>query len=358
MLGRISRALALVVVLGASCGAGAAHAVPAPNVFFGLDYRPAQPAPQPEVAALGIGVTRQVFDWGGIEAAPGRYRFSYYDDYVLTMARQGITVLPVLLGTPRYRSSAPRRHARRGFWPPRHPRDLGAFAALLVRRYGPDGVLWREHPEVAPVPVRAWQVWNEPNLPVYWPSGPSPRGYTRLLEAVGRAIHRADPGATVVSAGIPQSRLGMPLLAFVRGMYRAGARGSFDQLGVSAYGRSAGSILWRLGTVRAVMNARHDRRTGIWVTEFGWATDGPRTPFTSTAGGQAKLIGSLLRGAARRRAALGLHGLIYYTWADQRPSSPGADFWGLHTGLVDADGVPKPGYFAFRDSAHGLEAPG
>src|ERR1043165_1049023 len=87
MLGRISRALVLAVALGAGCGAGAANAAPAPNVFFGLDYRPAQPAPQPEVSALGIGVTRQVFDWGGIEAAPGRYRFSYYDDYVLTMAR-------------------------------------------------------------------------------------------------------------------------------------------------------------------------------------------------------------------------------------------------------------------------------
>ena len=32
------------------------------------------------------------------------------------------------------------------------------------------------------------------------------------------------------------------------------------------------------------------------------------------------------------------------------------DYWGLHTGLLDVAGNPKPGYFAFRDTAQRIAA--
>jgi hypothetical protein len=53
---------------------------------------------------------------------------------------------------------------------------------------------------------------------------------------------------------------------------------------------------------------------------------------------------------------LGLRGVVYYTWRDQDPATATRDYWGLHTGLLDAAGNPKPGYYAFRDTAQRIVA--
>ena len=62
----------------------------------------------------------------------------------------------------------------RGTYPPRRYTDLGEFA-LLARRYGPGGSFWDRHPRLPRLPVRAWQVWNEPNLPVFGRRDPTRR---------------------------------------------------------------------------------------------------------------------------------------------------------------------------------------
>src|SRR5205823_5737529 len=110
-------------------------------------------------------------------------------------------------------------------------------AVALVRRYGPGGSLWRENPAVRAHPIIAWQVWNEPNLPVYWQMHPDAAQYTELLKVVGTAIHRADPRAQVVTAGLPQSKLGVSFETYLKAMYRAGAQGAFDVLAINAYSR-------------------------------------------------------------------------------------------------------------------------
>ena len=117
-------------------------------------------------AQSGVSTLRQVFHWSSIERRPGRYSLADYDEYVAAVARRGIRVLPVLISPPSFRAARPRRGARAvDACPPRRLGDFRTFAAELVRRYGPDGSLWRERPQLRKVPIRAWQVWNEPNLP-------------------------------------------------------------------------------------------------------------------------------------------------------------------------------------------------
>jgi len=346
--GRRQLALVLVLAIAAAVlAAPRAHAA-MPRDFFGVDYRSAEPTAAGPLGELRVGVVRQVFDWAGIEPAPGDYRFEYYDRFVAAMARARIRSLPVLFETPPFRSSAPATGARRGFYPPRDYADLARFALVLVRRYGSRGSFWAAHPELPRVPVRAWQVWNEPNLPVYWPSGPDPRAYVRMLRVVSRAIHAADRHALVLTAGVPESKLGIRLRPFLRGMYRAGGRGAFDALAINAYASSARNLLGGLRDIRALMNHFGDRRRRMWVTEFGWATGGPPTAFSATLGDQAARISAALTGMVRSRRALGLRGIVYYQWRDASTAGQ-RDFWGLHTGLLDADGNLKPGYFAFRD---------
>src|SRR5688572_18437790 len=168
---------------------------------------------------LRIGVIRQTFRWAEVEREPGRFDFARYDPLMEAAAARGIRVLPVLFDPPSFRSSRPARGARRGTYPPRRPADMGAFAAAAVRRYGPRGTFWRDRPELREVPIRDWQVWNEPSLPVYWPDGPDAAAYTRLLRATAEAIRRSDPQARIVSAGLSQTRAGIPFERFVREMY-------------------------------------------------------------------------------------------------------------------------------------------
>src|SRR4051812_23773879 len=172
-------------------------------------------------AAAGVATLRQTFDWARIERQPGRYDFRVYDRLAVDAAARGITLLPLLFNPPRFYSSRPRRHARRGVYPPRRFSDMGRFAAALARRYGPGGTLWAQHPSLAGRAVKAWQIWNEPNLRVYWASGVSPRAYVRLLRVVGGAIKSVDPQAEIVTSGLPNSNLAgsMPFTPFVKRMY-------------------------------------------------------------------------------------------------------------------------------------------
>ena len=47
-----------------------------------------------------------------------------------------------------------------------------------------------------------FEVWNEPNYPLYWGGPPEPNDYAKMLKTVGGAIHQDAPGTTVVSAGL------------------------------------------------------------------------------------------------------------------------------------------------------------
>ena len=84
---------------------------------------------------------------------------------------------------------------------------MGRFARKLVRRYGPRGSLWRQNPGVKKVPIRSWQIWNEPNLRVYWCGRPRARAYVQMLRVVGKSIHRVHKRAEIVTAGLPPSEL-------------------------------------------------------------------------------------------------------------------------------------------------------
>jgi Beta-galactosidase len=295
----------------------------------------------------GVGLIRQTFHWDRIETAPGQYDFAEYDAYMTDLARAGMQVLPILFTPPEFRAP---RGPNRGTYPPERPADMAAFARRLALRYGPEGEFWRANPELQARPIRAWQVWNEPNLPVYWPAGPDPAAYTELLSVVSEAIHRADPDAAVVSAGLSESTQGIPFREYVEGMFEAGAGEALDVFALHAFARdSAGSVA--AAELTAGLLDELGSSPSIWVTEVGWASGGPRSPFTVGERGQAERVRETLEAFGRRREELGLYGVIYYNWRDAPPYEGGQDFFGLHTGLLDIDGKPKPALDAYRAAA-------
>lgn len=356
------RAVLASIVLAMLAAAPGASALP--HSFVGLygddafygdpSYRAEQFADQ---ARLGVGIVRQPFEWWRVERSPGRYDFSDYDDFVADAAAAGISVMPVMIGPPEFHSSRPPDSRSRAMFPPKSNRAYAAFAGALVRRYGPKGTFWRNHPSVPFLPIHSWQVWNEPNIPNFWRSGVNATEYVALLKAAAAAIRRADPGAEVVAAGLPNSGLGVPFLEYLERMYKAGARGAFDTLALHPYSRDVQGLLTLAEGARATMTRWKDR-SRLWITEFGWSTGGDASAFRVSERGQSDRIAAALSGLIAERRALRLRGFVLFKWKDSiAPAQMGGDPWPLHTGLLDAYGAPKRGFWVFGRAVRALRTP-
>ncbi|MFL5896212.1 MAG: hypothetical protein ACJ76Z_14015 [Thermoleophilaceae bacterium] len=357
---RIACLLAAALIAGAGCGGHgqAPHprkAAPPPteapaagasdfigvysdDVFFGDDaYKRATLTRE---RRAGIGLIRQPFAWDQFAKSPAPF-----DAFVGAAARAGIHVLPEILGP---RPGAPK--ATGGMAPPTDLSAYAAYATALVRRYGPDGSFWRAHPDIPRVPIRSWQIWNEPNIRAFWASGPDPAAYAQLLETASAAIRKADPNAEVVAAGLPTSRLGAAAADFLEGIYRAGAKGSFDTAAVHAYAPAPAEVVARTRALHDVI-ARNGDDARLWVTEFGWGTGGDPGPLTVDPQQQAGYIADTIRRLKADRDALRLRGLIVFQWRDPKPFPGRRALWPYYAGLLDADGNPKPSLAAFERAA-------
>ncbi len=291
----------------------------------------------------GVTAHRVVFDWSTIGKERGRPDWSGYDSVMTAAAAARVDVLPVLLGCAPHvcqrRLAPPVTTTRRRAW--------AQFAATVARRYGRGGSFWTAHPELAARPLRAYQLWNEPNLIAFWDGRPDAREYLRLAAASGAAIKAVDANATIVLAGLAESRRGVPVTAYLAQLYALpGARSAFDVAAVHPYARTSAAAIDGVRRFRAVMNARGDRRTPIWVTEVGWATGGPQSPFRVGRTRQASLVGALLRALRGRPAGDRVHAVYLFSLQDRRLRADEADWFAPHTGLFDVAGRPKPSWRA------------
>jgi hypothetical protein len=133
-------------------------------------------------------------------------------------------------------------------------------------------------------------------------------------------------------------------------MFEAGGGDALDVFALHAFARDAAGSVGAAETGRQLLSELGSD-VPIWITEVGWASGGPASPFTSGPEGQAERIRTALRAFARRREELGLHGVIYFNWRDAPAYEGGQDFFGLHTGLLDIDGDPKRALDAYRSVA-------
>lgn len=312
------------------------------------------------MSAIGVGTIRQSFLWSEIERTPGQFDFTKYDQLVGKASSHGIKFLGVIFGPPSFRQkTAAPKFRNKVTCPPISNKAFGDFAARLAQRYGSKGTFWKENPQLKKSAITSWQIWNEPNIRPYWCGKPNARQYVKLLKAADKALNKADRKSETVTAGLPQSKQGISLLKYIKQMYRAGARSAFDTLAIHNYSRTVPEFNKRLRDVRKLMNRSRDRRAKIWVTEVSWSDVGPGSPFRVGKAGQAKRITGALKFVGKERKRLRLRGAIYVFWRDMPPytrfdGSPGKDFWGLHTGLLNMDGSFKKAYFAFKKAVSRL----
>jgi Glycosyl hydrolase catalytic core len=349
----MARILTLALALLVAAAAPADAAIPRDWLGVTADGPLIESADQhagewPLIAASGATSVRTAFYWqAGQPLGPETVDFTVYDAPVLAAARHGLGVLPVVFSTPVWA----RRRADDTASPPRDPADYAAFMTALVRRYGPRGSLWAEHPEVAARPVRAWQLWNEPNLPGYWSRQPFAKGYVKLLKSARAALRAADPRALAILAGLPN---GWDAL---RRIYQAGGRRYFDAAAVHPYTARADRVHRYVLAVRRVMRRFGDRRKPVWVTEISWPAaqgriDDPIGIATDDRGQARRLrIGLTALAAARRR--LRVRRVYWYTWLSAESSASVFAWSGLRR-LHDGAVISTPALHAFRATARRL----
>ncbi len=313
------------------------------------------------IAGAHVGLLRQKFDWDFLthNAGPDGINWTFIDRFMAATSQLGITVMPVLFDPPAAMTTAPPGGGMRGNYPPRDLGAIGDFGAKLAARYGTYGSFWAQNPNLPRHPITAWQIWNEPNIPVYWQPAPNPAAYVQMLKLASQKIKAVDPNAEIVTAGIPDTHIGgsIPLTNFVKRMYKAGAAGSFDTLAINGYAPTGKDVLTLVKRMRSLMNRLGGAREALRVTEFGWANWGPeakRGRFTVGAKKQALYTSQAIKELWKARFRLNLRGIVYYAWRDQSVYSGGKDFWGLHTGLLTLNGQAKPALSSFQHTVASL----
>jgi hypothetical protein len=145
----------------------------------------------------------------------------------------------------------------------------------------------------------------------------------------------------------------IPAVQYLRQLYGVpGVRGSFDAVAVHPY---AGSLDGVDEQVKAVLKTikRAGDDAGIWVTELGWASGGPRdNGLVKTPKGQARLLTSSITTLIAKRVAWRIRGVLWYAWRDAPPEETDCE-WCPMSGLRKQNGSPKPAAKAFKRLAFG-----
>lgn len=339
-----------LLVVALALAAAPAAAAPTPAGFFGIV--PQGPLSARDLTRMDgvVGTLRVPLYWSESERIPGEYDLAGFGRIVGEAAARGIQVLPFVYGTPAWlepEAARPPLDSARGraAW--------AAFLRVLVDRYGPRGTFWRDW-RGRRVPIRRWQVWNEPNFVLFWRPRPSPRGYARLLGIAARAIRSRDPGARIVAAGVAPVGAGTMPWVFLRRLYRVpGVRRDFDLAALHPYSSTVARLRAQIELTRAAMASGGDAGKPLLVSELGVASDGViPSAFVRGLNGQA----SYLRGAfsllLQERRRWRIAGVDWFTWQDATGPDPHCSFC-QGAGLLDAEGRPKPAWAVFRRFADG-----
>ena len=366
-------AAALAVALGVALAAAGAAAAAPPPTFFGVVSQSRLVSGDSErMAANGVGIMRFQLSWKAVQEREGECEsdvpvppatpflatcdWREYDRIVGDAAAAGIESLPFLLSVPDFVS------AHENEPPIRTARQRQAWAEWLgiaVQRYGPTGSFWRDeyaeaHPGAAPLPIRRWQVWNEPSDGTFWHPRPNADEYARLVELTARAIRNVDPGAEIVLAGLfatpHEGRGGIDLRPYLRNLFAGRDLGAhFDSLALHPYGPTL-----RRSKRQVRMARKEYKRAGLldrplWITELGWASGGDHEQLSKTPAQQAKLLKRAYRVYGRRRAEWNVAGLTWFAWQDT--SDRNACAFCANAGLVTLDRGAKPALGAYRSMA-------
>jgi hypothetical protein len=364
---RASIAIALVALAAACCvapTASLAAPIKAPKLvppsFFGIV--PQTGLTEEDVRHMqagGIGSVRMGMGWDSVQKARGgRYHWEIIDREVAMAASHGLRALPFLGGVAPWLGTSPTTLPVDST---QAVEEWKTFVSAAVKRYGPNGEFWAEHPPgVAvdgvvipePLPIRTWQIWNEVNF-FYFAFPVSPARYARLLKPSSNAIKSVDPSAKILLSGLfgdPKEGgpYGRSAAGFLNALYRVPRiERYFDAVALHPYAFHVDDLEEMVEDVRAVMLDNDDPGARLRITEMGWGSEDNSqvVAFEQGIEGQKRELKGAYRYLLANRKRLKLDAAYWFSWKDSSLYCSYCDsvgFFSEGSGLL-----PKPAWYAF-----------
>lgn len=382
----LSSALLLLALVGGTLllagqsttpAAAATAPVPkAPKGFFGIvPQTPVTEMDAKYMKAGGIEAIRAPLIWPAVQPTRnGPYNWAAFDPIVEEAARQGLSVLPFVIATPKW---VAKKETTLPIATAKQRKAYVKFLRAAVERYAPGGQFWVEHspkkiheeqvkerqgpiyeiagarlkPIPKPMPIKTWQVWNEANF-FYFAYPVDPIAYAKLLKLSTPVIKRAEPGAKVMLSGLfgrpsAGAKRGMAAAEFLAKLYSVpGIKSYFDGVALHPYAITSGQLEEIVEEFHAVTVENHDR-VPLYVTEMGWGSqnDFHINAFEHGVRGQVEELQKAYRFLLANRTKLDLKQVYWFSWKDMPESCSFCDSVGLfHSGPKFK---PKPAWRAF-----------
>jgi len=201
----------------------------------------------------GVRWTRDEFSWERIEPRKGQFNWKDMDDGVNAERAAGLKILGLIA----YSASWARRDPSRYTSPPKNVEDYANFVFEVVSRY-------RDR-------VHHWELWNEPDSPVFWPPAPAVGEFAALVEAGVRAAKRADPTCTVMPAGLLVGMNHVDYWQYLDELMKFPCAQSVDVFAWHAYCDPASPEKGKYAE-RTRLFAERVKGRRVWLTEQGWPT--------------------------------------------------------------------------------------
>ncbi len=244
------------------------------------------------ISDLGVTWVKQEILWRDFEPVQGQIDFGTLDDIVKNLVGANLNILFTVSAAPSWARVSTDENG-----PPDNFADYGTFISALASRYAGE--------------VKAYEIWNEPNLRREWNStiyNISAASYIDLLRVGYNAVKAADPNAVVLSAGLAPTGFNDGVNAindrlFLSSLYMSGLADVSDAIGAhplgwanppdavcceapvgveTHYQDSSFYFKETLNAYRDIMVSNSDGSTPIWVTKFGWGTSEDTDPPSET----------------------------------------------------------------------------
>lgn len=217
----------------------------------------------------GFAAIRIDVDWSAIEPVRGVRNWSNTDRVVNAIIAQGLCPLGVAAYTPTW-ATEPGNRARSSHYRPANPATFASFVQAAASRYRTS--------------VRAWEIWNEPNLASFYSPSADAVSYGELLKASHTAIKKVDRNLLVLSGGLaPATDNGLDIAptTFLTSLYARGFNKYLDAVAMHPYTYPSlpddpSSAEWnaamQMWPMHDLMTAHGDGGKRIWITESGAPT--------------------------------------------------------------------------------------
>lgn len=309
------------------------------------------------MARVGVRYLRVDFLWTDIEPRRGEFFFTAYDELVAAASRYGIELIGIICyGNPWATSAASKGANYKDYGltdklPPDDLETYANFAAAVASRYRGQ--------------VRRWEIWNEPNVFVFWQPRPNPVRYGDLLKTTYARIKEVAPESIIVSGGLAPYfdiyRYGRNW-GFLKALFRAhpDIGGFCDAIAFHPYTflqrpapetRLVQSFPAMIRRFRGIAEEIGAGFKPLWATEFGWHTAVEKSGYPGFPRGvDEETQAAFLVRSFTLALAEGVEVVSWYTLLDGVNARRNKEWaFGLFNPLPQ-EGVPtpKPAYHALR----------